>query len=220
MHISEGVLSLPVLAGGAVLGLAGLGWSLQKLPWRHIMSVGVLSAAFFVASLIHVPIGPGSAHLIMNGLLGAVLGWAAFPAITVALFLQALLFQFGGLTSLGVNVCIMAWPAVICGLLFRRVLLGPRPGLESGRHLSREPGRGAGASGKKVAAFACGAVSVLLSALFCSLALHFSGEAFLTTALAVALAHIPIAVVEGLLTMFTVAYLEKTLPELLRLEAD
>ncbi|MDL2216206.1 cobalt transporter CbiM [Desulfovibrio sp. OttesenSCG-928-M14] len=201
MHISEGVLSLPVLGGGAVLALAGLGWSLKKLPWRHIMSVGILSAAFFVASLIHVPIGPGSAHLIMNGLLGAVLGWAAFPAITVALFLQALLFQYGGLTALGVNICIMAWPAVLCGLLLRRFFTqGPTPW-------------------GKAAAFACGALSVLLGAGLCALALALSGEAFLTTAGAVALVHLPIMVIEGFLTMLVVAYLQKTLPEVLRLES-
>ena len=42
------------------------------------MLAGLLGAAFFVASLIHVPIGFSSAHLILNGLLGVVLGWAAF----------------------------------------------------------------------------------------------------------------------------------------------
>lgn len=203
MHISEGVLSLPVLGGGAVFALAGLGWSLKKLPWQHIMSVGILSAAFFVASLIHIPIGPGSAHLIMNGLLGAVLGWAAFPAITVALFLQALLFQFGGLTSLGVNVCIMAWPAVICGLFFRSFF---------------STGASGAKTSAKMAAFACGFFSVCCSAALCALALGLSGEAFITTAWAIALAHTPIMVIEGLLTMLVVGYVRKTLPELLRLE--
>lgn len=196
MHISEGVLSLPVLAGGAGLALAGLGYSLRKLPWKHIMSVGILSAAFFVASLVHVPLGPGSVHLIMNGLLGAILGWAALPAITVALFLQALLFQFGGLTALGVNVCLMAYPAVLCGLLFRRFFR-------------------AGGLGGRAAAFACGALAVLGSALLCALALALSGEAFLTTAWAVFLAHLPIMAIEGLLTCVIVAYLMKVLPELL-----
>ena len=35
-------------------------------------------------------------HLVLNGLMGLLLGWLAVPAILVALFLQALLFQFGG----------------------------------------------------------------------------------------------------------------------------
>ena len=42
-------------------------------------------------------------HLILNGLLGMLLGWAAFPSIFVALMLQAILFQYGGITVLGVN---------------------------------------------------------------------------------------------------------------------
>lgn len=199
MHISEGVLAAPVLAGGAALALGGLAYSLRRLPWRHIMGVGILSAAFFVASLIHVPLGPGSVHLIMNGLLGAILGWAAFPAITVALFLQALLFQFGGLTSLGVNVCIMAFPAVLCGLFFRRYFTSP--------------GRA-----RNVAAFLCGALAVLFSALVCAGALALSGEAFLTTAWAVFFAHLPVLAIEGLLTAVIVNYLAKVLPDLLHME--
>lgn len=198
MHISEGVLSAPVLAGGAVFALVGLGVSLKEMSWRHIMSVGVLSAAFFVASLVHIPLGPGSAHLIMNGLLGAILGWSAFAAITVALFLQALLFQFGGFTSLGVNVCIMAWPAIVCGFVLRRFFTVPRA--------------------RDAAAFACGAVSVLFSGMLCALALALSGEAFLTVAWAIFLAHVPVMALEGLLTALVVRYLAKTLPELLALQ--
>lgn len=198
MHISEGVLSLPVLSGGALLALAGLGYSLKRLPWKHIMSAGIVSAAFFVASLIHVPLGPGSVHLIMNGLLGAILGWAALPAITVALFLQALLFQFGGLTALGVNICLMAYPAVLCGLLLRPFFLRGRAG--------------------RAAAFACGALAVLLSGLFCALALALSGEAFFTTAWAIMAAHIPVMLIEGFLTAVIVSYLAKALPELLQAE--
>jgi cobalt/nickel transport system permease protein len=207
MHISEGVLSLPVLAGGAAFALAGLGYSLKKLPWKHIMSVGILSAAFFVSSLIHVPLGPGSVHLIMNGLLGAILGWAAFAAIAVALFLQALLFQFGGLTSLGVNICIMGFPAVLSGLTFRRFFAGKAVAAQ-----------GSNASGK-AAAFACGALAVLGSALLCALALCLSGDVFFPTAWAILLAHLPIMMIEGLLTAAIVSCLTRMLPELLSPDA-
>ena len=95
MHISEGVLSGPVLLSGAALAVAGTAIGLKKLDYDQVAKVGMLSAAFFVASLIHVPIGPSNAHLILNGLVGLLLGWAAFPAILVALVLQAVLFQFG-----------------------------------------------------------------------------------------------------------------------------
>ena len=195
MHISEGVLSLPVLAGGACLAAAGLVPALRLLPWQRLMSVGVLSAGFFVASLIHVPLGPGNVHLVMNGLLGALLGWAAIPAITVALFLQALLFQFGGLTALGVNICIMALPALVCGVFFRRFF--------------------ARKATRAWAAFACGFMAILLSALLCALALALSGDAFAVAAWTLFTAHVPIMFIEGFLTMATVAYLAKALPELL-----
>ena len=112
MHIAEGVLSAPVLITGAVVAAAGVAYGLKKIPANHFMLAGLLGAAFFVASLIHVPIGFSSAHLILNGLLGVVLGWAAFPVIFVALLLQAVLFQFGGFTVLGVNTATMGLGAL------------------------------------------------------------------------------------------------------------
>jgi hypothetical protein len=68
----------------------------------------------FVASLVHFTVGPSSVHLLLTGLTGIILGWAAFPAMLVGLFLQA-----GGLISFGANVMNMAVPAVVCGGLFR-----------------------------------------------------------------------------------------------------
>ena len=114
MHISEGVLSPSVLIAGAALTTAGVAVGLKRLDLEEIPSMGILSAGFFVASLVHVPIGPASVHLVLNGLLGLILGWKAFPAILVGLALQGLLFQFGGITTLGVNTLNMALPAVIC----------------------------------------------------------------------------------------------------------
>ena len=112
MHISEGVLSPTVLGLGAALAAAGVAVGLRKVDDEHLMSVAMLAATFFVGSLVHVPVGPGSAHLILNGLLGLFLGWAAFPAILAALTLQAVLFQYGGITTLGVNTFTMALPAI------------------------------------------------------------------------------------------------------------
>ena len=60
MHISEGVLSGPVLISGAALAAVGTGIGLKKLDYDQIAKAGMLAAAFFVASLIHVPIGPSN----------------------------------------------------------------------------------------------------------------------------------------------------------------
>ncbi|WVM89838.1 energy-coupling factor ABC transporter permease [Halopseudomonas pachastrellae] len=68
----------------------------------------LLGAAFMVASTLHMPVGVGSVHLILNGLAGLLLGWAVFPLFFVALLLQAALFSFGGFTVLGANLLIMA----------------------------------------------------------------------------------------------------------------
>ncbi|NBC95536.1 MAG: cobalamin biosynthesis protein CbiM, partial [Deinococcus-Thermus bacterium] len=89
MHIVDGALAGEVVAGGAVLAVGGLAVGLRSLDLERIPAAGLLAATFFTASLIHVPLGPSSVHLIMNGLAGLVLGWAAFPALFVGLLLQA-----------------------------------------------------------------------------------------------------------------------------------
>jgi cobalt/nickel transport system permease protein len=196
MHISEGVLSPAVLAAGVGLTIVGTAIGLKKMDYEAIPRVAILSAAFFVATLIHVPVGPVGLHLVLNGLMGLLLGWLAIPAILVALFLQALLFQFGGLTVLGVNTVIMALPAVICFYLFRPWLRrsGPLAGL---------------------AAFACGALAILLSGLLVAVALLFSGQGFLQVAQLALVAHIPVMVIEGLVTFFIFFFFKKVRPEML-----
>jgi len=72
MHISEGILSAPVLLTGAALAVAGVAVGLKRLPPERMPQAAILSSAFFVASLVHVPVGFTSAHLILNGLLGAI----------------------------------------------------------------------------------------------------------------------------------------------------
>lgn len=194
MHISEGVLSLPVLAGGAALAVAGTALGLRRVEYDRLVTVAILSAAFFVGSLIRVPIGPAAAHLILNGLLGAVLGWASFPAILVALALQAVLFQYGGITALGVNCFNMAAPAVACWLCFRPLLA--------------RPGRA-----RALGAFLCGAVSVLLAGLFTAASLALTDENFLAAAKTILLAHIPVMLLEGGFTVLVVGFLARSRPE-------
>ena len=198
MHIAEGVLSPAVLGAGAVLGAAGVAWGLRRKDAGRIMEVGILSAAFFVGSLIHVPIGVTSAHLLLTGLLGVLLGWAAFPAILTALLLQALLFQYGGLTTLGVNTFTMGSSAVLAWYAWRGL-----------RRLW--PGSG----GEKLAAFCGGALGVALSALLTALALAFTNEGFLTAAKLLLLAHLPVMAAEGFITMITVGFIARVRPEML-----
>mgnify|MGYP000653403121 CR=1 FL=1 len=55
--------------------VAGTAAGLRKLDYDRMPQVAVLSAGFFVASLVHVPIGPTNVHLVLNGLVGLFLGW-------------------------------------------------------------------------------------------------------------------------------------------------
>lgn len=196
MHISEGVLSGPVLLSGGALAAVGTAIGLKKLDYDRIVKAGMLAAVFFVASLIHMPIGFANAHLILNGIVGLLLGWGAFPVILAALVLQAMFFQFGGITTLGVNTVIMALPAVLCYLLFKTLILRPgRPGL--------------------MAAFACGFLSVFFSTVLLAAALIFAEEDFLGVALIAAGAHIPVMIVEGIVIALMIAFLRKVQPEML-----
>jgi len=196
MHISEGVLSAPVLISGMVLAAAGTGIGFKKMDYNHIPQTGMLAAAFFVGSLIHVPVGPSSVHLVLNGIVGLLLGWAAFPAILVALVLQALFFQYGGITTLGVNTVIMAAPAVICYLLFARLIRG-RPAVSL------------------TASFACGFLAVFLSALLVGLALVSTREDFFKVSSLIVVANLPVMIIEGVLTLFCVVFLKKVQPGML-----
>ena len=196
MHISEGVLSAQVLISGGVLAATGTAVGLKKLDYDRIAQVGMLSAAFFVASLIHVNIGPSSVHLILNGIVGLLLGWAAFPALLVALTLQAVFFQFGGITVLGVNTVIMALPAVVCHYIFGPLLHKKSAIATTG-------------------AFACGFTAVFLSAILLGISLVFTEENFWEISSLVVMAHIPVMVIEGIITAFCVAFLKKVQPEML-----
>jgi cobalt/nickel transport system permease protein len=101
---------------------------------EEIPRIALMTAAFFVASLIHIRVGPTSVHLLLNGLVGVVLGRRAGLAIPLGLFLQAALLGHGGFTSLGVNACVMTAPALAAGAvsgLFWRVSARGHPSVRA-----------------------------------------------------------------------------------------
>jgi cobalt/nickel transport system permease protein len=196
VHISEGILSAPVLAGGAALAAGGIAVGLRKMDYEKIPEVAVMTSAFFVATLVRVPVGPGSVHLVLNGLMGVMLGWMSFPAVFVALALQAVLFQFGGLTTLGVNTVNMALPAVAAYYVARPLIY----------------------KGKRAAAvggFVAGAVGIGGGTALIALSLIATGEEFSAVSKTLAVVNLPAMAVEGVITAFVVAFLLKVKPEVL-----
>jgi cobalt/nickel transport system permease protein len=212
VHIPDGILSAQVCAAGyAVTGLATW-YSLRQInrkpdPTAEIPKASLLTAAFFVASSIYIPVPPASVHLILNGLLGVVLGYFAFPAILIGLFFQALVIGHGGITTLGVNAAMMGIPALVAYHIFQaRTSVGK---------VLKEPTR------TGVFAFLGGALGLGLSALiFLALIIlnipaELDAGAERAAVLALSIGHIPLAIVEGVFTAMLVLFLRRVKPELL-----
>jgi len=210
MHIPDGILPAAVsIAGYATTGVATY-YSLRKInqkenPPEGIPKASLLTSAFFVASWIHIPIPPTSVHLVLNGLLGVVLGYYAFPSILIGLFFQAVLFQHGGLTTLGVNAIVMGMPALLASFIFRlRNFGGKESQLRTG-----------------IFGFLAGAFGLGIAALFALLLLIYTIPTYLDVEVerasiyALTLAHLPLMVLEGAFTAMVALFLQRVKPELL-----
>jgi cobalt/nickel transport system permease protein len=196
MHLSDGVLPTAVTLGGFAAAAAAAAWSLRRTRAEDLPKVAVVTSSFFVASLIHVPLGPTSVHLLLPGVVGILLGPAAFLAIFLGLILQSFLFGFGGITALGANAVMLGVPAWVAGALFRTF-------------------RGEGAARQVVLGAVAGALAVALAALILALLLFTGGEDFLGIAKIALAAHIPVMAVEALITGVSISFLAKVKPELL-----
>ena len=199
MHLSEGVLHTPILLAGAVLAVAGIAVGLRRLESERLPLTALFAAAFFVAGTIHVPVGIGSVHLILNGMAGLFLGWAVFPAFLIALFLQVIFFSFGGFAALGVNLCVMAISAVIAYYLFRS-RLQPHMALKD-RLLV---GIGAGVIG-------VGGADVLASFVL----MLDGGKSYLNLVWLLLVSHIPVFVLDSIISVGVITLLGKMYPEVM-----
>ena len=197
MHIPDGILSAPVLVGGAVAAAAGVGLALRRIDERAIPRVAILAAVFFAGSLIAVPVGPSSVHLVFGGLMGVMLGLGIFPAVLVALVLQAVLFGFGGLTTLGVNTFNIALPGALLG-----GLLGPMI-------------RRASPPGAAALAAVAGAGSVGGNGVLVALTLRLSSPDYAPVASVVVATYLPLVLVEGAITAFAAGFLARVKPDAL-----
>jgi cobalt/nickel transport system permease protein len=198
MHISEGFLSPQALTAGWAVAGAGVAWGLKKTDPDKIVRVSMASSVFFLASLVNVKIGPSSTHLSMIGPIGLMLGWASFPSIFVALLLQAVLFQFGGLFVLGANTVSMACPAVLAHLLFGAAIRSENKKLAS------------------CASFAAGFLAVIMGAGLVGLWLYISDPNMELTVRIIFITHAPLALVEGIASLFLVLFLKRVFPDMLK----
>lgn len=201
MHLPDGIVPLGfALAGyGASAGLCAL--CLSRIaqrpdPRAAVPRAAMMTAAFFAASLVAIPVPPASVHLVLSGLMGVMLGWFAFPAILVGLFLQAVMFGHGGLTSLGLNGVIIGLPALLAGAVWW--LAAPRFWVA-----------GAVAAGAGAVALSLGLFAAILLA---GLPAHLDAGAERAALAALVLAHVPLIVVEGVVVLGVIRLLRRIEP--------
>ncbi|WP_036479822.1 cobalt transporter CbiM [Myxosarcina sp. GI1] len=211
MHIPDGFVPPGIcLAGYGISG--GITWyclrkiSRDRATQANIPKASLLTAAFFVASLIHIPVPPSSIHLVLNGIVGIILGYYAFLAILIGLFFQAVMFQHGGLSTLGVNAIIMGLPAIFAYYLFHW-----RNRLQGNKQLLTA-----------VLSFGAGASAVLLSAsmfaflLITTISPDIDADTEKKAILLSLTGYSIQAAIEGVFTLMLISFLERVKPELLR----
>ena len=226
MHIPDGYLSPQT---DAVLGLvsavtaavaASKTASTVRAKYLPMLSVG---AAFsFTIMMFNVPIPDGTtAHAVGGSLLAVILGpWAAMISVSIALIIQALFFGDGGILALGANIFNMGVVLPFVSYAIFQLIARKSDMLSKRRMI----GAGiAGYIGINMAALCAGIEFGLQPILF-----HtangtplYSPYGLGVAIPAMAFAHLSIAgPVEGVVTGFVIAYLQRSNPVLLQMRAD
>jgi len=197
MHIADGVLSTPVAAGTSAVTAAALVYSVKGMKEEEIPKTSLMAGVFFAVSLISIPVGPSTIHPLFAGLLGVILGRRAPLAIFVGLLLQAVLFQHGGLTTLGANTLMLTVPALLSYRLFYG--MANRPVFL----------RGALVGGLSVI------ITVVLLVILLFLTDPRFGEGTLSVINILVIGHLPLTVIEALVTGSALQLIQKAKPEML-----
>lgn len=197
MHLADGVLSTSVAATTTAATAAMLVYSVKGIKEEEIPKTSLMAGVFFAVSLISIPVGPSSIHPLFAGLLGIILGRRAPLALFVGLLLQAVLFQHGGLTTLGANTLMLAIPALLAAWLYQR--LGEKAVFLKGAIV--------------------GGLSVFLTLLLLIMLLLLTdlrfGEGAFSVINILIVGHLPLVAIEAIVTGSALQLIAKAKPELL-----
>ena len=202
VHITDGILAPWLWGSGFVITAAILAYTLWKMKIDDIPKISVITAAVFVASLIHFQIGPTSFHLIFSGFAGVTLGILAYPCIFIAVVMQFFLFQHGGLTTIGINTFNMGVPAIISFFIFKA-------GMKLNIGISKN---------EVLFGAIAGGTAVALAVLLLAVELLVTGEEFTEVTTLVVAAHIPLILVEAIFTGVIAGFLVIVKPEMLSIK--
>lgn len=210
MHIPDGVVDPAVSVAAGVVAVGAVAMAVRAarkdVDEASVPIAGLTAVFVFAAQMINVPVAAGtSGHLIGAVLASILIGpFAAMLAMTVVLCVQALVFADGGLSALGLNIVNMGVIAVIVGWavfrLMSRVTRGRASLVPLAAGMAGFVGAMAAVSGF-VVEYALGGVAPI--------PIH-------TVALAMLGTHVPIALIEGVITGLVVASVAKVRPDLVR----
>jgi len=199
MHIPDGFLNTPVTLATSSMTIATLAYSVKQVNRsirpEQIPLMGILASFVFMIQLFSFPIGMGtSVHLTGALLVSILLGpGSGFIIVSVSLFALALLFQHGGVFSLGANILNMAVIGCFAAYWIYRLI-----------------------PAKRLALLIAGTVSGIISALLCAGELSLSGmlewsDAWKT----MLLIYGSTGLIEGFITLLILDFLRKVKPDIL-----
>lgn len=212
MHIPDGFLSVVVSGILWVVSMVFIIIALKKagreIDESRLPLVGVLAAAIFAGQMLNFAVAGGtSGHLLGAALAVLLVGpWPAVLVMTSVVSVQALVFQDGGVLTLGANLFNMAVVGVAVAYfvsnLFKRWFGDKR-------------------WATLLTAFAAGWFSIFIAALAASLELALSGTSPANIAIpAMGGIHALIGIGEGLITLGAVSLVMSSKPQLLEKKAQ
>ncbi|WP_297889866.1 energy-coupling factor ABC transporter permease [Sulfurihydrogenibium sp.] len=128
MHVPDGFIAPSVYIPAYIVDIGLLTYSLKSLKYKlnedTLPLLSVLSALSFILMSITFPVlGGTSVHITGVALLSIVFGyWISFFSVSLILFLQAVLFGEGGITSFPINSLAIAFFGSIASAITFKVL--------------------------------------------------------------------------------------------------
>ncbi|MBN1475771.1 PDGLE domain-containing protein [Candidatus Sumerlaeota bacterium] len=203
MHLPDGIVTEPaVLMGSGAVAVAGVTIAYlkcrQSLRERTVAIAGVTTAFIFALQMVNFPIGFGVSGHLMGGALAAILlgPWLGCLVVALVVVPQCLLFNDGGLLSLGINVTSMALVGAFVGGALSAAL---------GKVLPR-------AAAWFLAAWGSLVVASIVTGLAVMAGSEIGGGAFVKALIGF---HLVIGVGEGLITVAVLGALAQLRPDLL-----
>jgi len=207
LHIPDGFLDPVIAISTYIISLIVI--TLSFLRSRGMFEeektplISAIAGSIFVAQLLDWPIPGGTtAHYVGSALVSIIVGpFIGVIVMSLVLFFQALIFQDGGITSLGANILNMGVIGCFLGYFvfkFSSRILGERKLFWS--------------------SFLAGWFSIVGAAIACGFEIGLSTQfkyGIFVSVPAMAISHGLLGILEGLITAFVVDYLAKYRPDIL-----